>query len=128
MGFRIVPGYPGPGDVPGNPSRGQYPSSMSHNAPAANTAAVVTLAASSGQAYRLTLLAYSYSASPTGGRVTIADGVSTVFDLDVTSTWEVLTHLTPGGILITSGNACTITLAAGGAGISGKLNVGYLLA
>lgn len=92
------------------------------SAPAANTAAAVTCAAVSGRRQHLALVAWSYSAAPTGGRLTLADGADTVLDLAITAAG-------PGNLFGSSlalrgevGNALVATLAAGGAGVSGKLN------
>jgi hypothetical protein len=126
MGVQVIPGRPGAGDVLSNPTPGQSPSSPQTATAAANTAVTITLAASGTTTHVVTVLAYSYSASPTGGQITIKDGATTVFDLDVTSTWEVVASMPPGGIKGTAGAAMTVTLAAGGAGITGKLNIATL--
>lgn len=92
------------------------------SAPAANTAAAVTCAAVTGRRQHLALVAWSYSAAPTGGRLTLADGADTVLDLAITGAG-------PGSLFGSNialrgevGTALVATLAAGGAGISGKLN------
>lgn len=128
MAVHVVRGAPGPLDAPGNPAPGQQPSTPVYDAPAANTAAVVTIAAVAGQRHRITGLGYSYSASPTGGNLLITDGGTTIVDIDVTSSWEVWAMLPPGGIECGTNSAVVVTLAAGGAGISGKVNVAYLTA
>lgn len=93
------------------------------NVPAANTAAVITYAAVAGQFHAFRGVAVSYSAAPTGGRLTVSDGGTTVMDLDITA----------GGVTVVTfeglqrqaaANASLVfTLAAGGGGIVGKLNV-----
>lgn len=110
----------------GDPSPGQEPSTGTVDTPAANTAAVVTLAAVAGQRHRITAIAYSYTAAPAGGTLTVVDGATPLIDIDVTSSGEVWAVLPPGGLVGTANTAMTITLTAGGAGISGKLSVGYL--
>lgn len=122
MGVEIVPGAPGPNDTPGNPAPGQLPSAPVSAVSGANAAVSITYGAVAGQRHRLTFLAYSYSAAPTAGRLTITDGASTVLDLDVSSTWEVVSALPPGGLSGTAGQAMVVTLGAGGAGIIGKVN------
>lgn len=89
--------------------------------PAANTAAVVTLAAGN---YRngVSKIVASYSAAPTGGRLTITDGATTVFDVDVLSGGPVDFDFDPP-LAGSMNTALAVTLAAGGAGISGKLNI-----
>jgi hypothetical protein len=95
-------------------------------APAANTAAVVTFASVEGRSHVIWAIEWSYSAGPTGGSVTITDGGVVMLQLDITAGG-------PGSILFEPpkkayrGNAVVVTLAAGGAGISGKLNVAHTL-
>lgn len=92
------------------------------SAPAANTAAVITFAAAAGQRHHLVSVAWSYSAAPTGGRLTVEDGAGVfVFDVDITAAgpgskdflWPIRGEVN---------TAMVVTLAAGGAGVSGKLN------
>lgn len=88
--------------------------------PAANTAAVLTFAAVVGQRHVFIFIVWSYSGAPTGGRLTITDGGTTVLDIDITAGGP--GDLAPqlrGEI----NSAMVVTLAAGGAGITGKLNV-----
>jgi len=98
-------------------------------APAANTAATITYAAVTGQQHRLTLLAASYSGgAPAGGNITVQDGATTVLSLDVASTGPLIVPLPPGGIKGSINTAMTITLSAGGAGVSGKVSAAKLTA
>lgn len=97
------------------------PFSGAGSAPTANTAAVETLTPSSAKvAIAVGGVAWSYSNTPTGGNLTIKDGSNVVFNLDITAGG-------PGSILFrvplraTPGNTLTITLAAGGASVSGKV-------
>jgi hypothetical protein len=99
------------------------PSTAQRHAPAANTAAVVTLPAITGKAHVLTHVSYSYSGAPTGGSLTISDGGNVVFEQAVTATGPGEVSLPLAGIAGTTGNAVTITLAAGGASVTGRLNV-----
>lgn len=92
------------------------------HAPAANTAAVVTFAAVTGKRHHLVYIAWSYSATPTGGNLKVEDASgTTVLDVDITAGG-------PGSLQFENplrgevGNALIVTLAAGGAGISGKVN------
>ena len=128
MGVEVVPGAPGANDTPGTPSAGQMPSAAVSAVSAANTAVTVTLAAVAGQRHRLTMCTWSYSAAPTGGRLTVVDGATTVVDVDVTTVLTEALPLPPGGITGTSGAAMAITLAAAGAGIIGKIAVASLTA
>lgn len=95
------------------------------NVPSVHTAAVLTFAAQGNNvANAISGVAYSYSGSGTlaGGRMTIADGSDTVFDIDVTALGSYVLPFKPPrrGRANTS---MTITLADGGANVQGKLNV-----
>jgi len=94
--------------------------------PTGNTAAVITIAAVADQRIIIDSIQWSYSGAPTGGRLSITDGGVTIFDIDITAAG-------PGGFGLTlpasgglkspaAGSAIVITLAAGGAGVTGKLN------
>jgi hypothetical protein len=87
-----------------------------------NAAAVLTYAAAgAGVSHVLGGIFWSYNATPTGGRLTVADGGTTIFDIDITVSG-------PGyfpfsrAIKGTANSALTITLAAGGAAVAGKIN------
>lgn len=95
---------------------------------AANAAVVQTFAAVAGQSHRLTMLAVSYSAAPTGGRVTVADGGTTILDLDITAAGTFFVPLPAGGLKGTVNTAMTVTLAAAGAAVVGKVNSGRVTA
>lgn len=91
------------------------------NTPAANTAAVVTWGAAAGKRHRAVFVCWSYSGDPTGGNFTIEDGAgNVVWSMDITKGG-------PGAMPLPdlTGSISTAmigTLAAGGAGITGKLN------
>lgn len=90
--------------------------------PSANAAAVVTRPAPATGRTWITKATWSYSNDPAGGRLWIQDGATVIFDIDITRGG-------PGSLQFNNdgrsspGNALTVTLAAGGAGIVGKLNV-----
>lgn len=94
------------------------------HAPAANTAAIITYtAAGAGIAHAVSGIAWSYSAAPTGGNLKVEDGSGvTVFSADITAAG-------PGFIPFqaplkgSTNTAMIITLAAGGSGVTGKVNV-----
>lgn len=94
------------------------------HAPAANTAAVITLAAASGTRHVVDKIFGGYDLTPTGGSLTIA---STVL---ATAVSMVMPIGTIGPIVLNldpplqgdDNTAITITLAAGGAGVTGKIN------
>ena len=86
-----------------------------------NTAVTITLPVARARYEFSGSIYWSYSADPTGGRLTIAGG-GFGFDVDITVGG-------PGFIPFyvpqhaTNNTAIVITLAAGGAGIVGKLNL-----
>lgn len=90
--------------------------------PAANTAAVVTLAAAgAGVSNVIRGIAWGYSEAPTGGGLKIEDGVSTtVFSVPITTAG-------PGFIPVfgkgSANTALVVTLAAGGETCVGSVNV-----
>ena len=91
--------------------------------PAANTAAVVTLSAGGSGVFNVLGGVYwSYSGDPSGGSLTITDGGSTVFKVDITKGGPGFFPFNP---LLTGGDnaAVVATLAAGGSSISGIVNV-----
>lgn len=94
--------------------------------PAANTPAVLTLTApTNGTCWTLTELRFSYSAAPTGGLLTIAwtDPVAgAVSELhDVIAGGANQFRFPNEGKVFPANTLVTITLAAGGAGIFGRL-------
>lgn len=96
--------------------------------PAANTAATVTLAAvansagGEGRRWSIGGIAWSYDATPSGGSISITNGGTKAFDLDITSAGP--GSITFGEPLKADPNAAVVvTLAAGGAGVTGKLVV-----
>lgn len=97
------------------------------HAPASNTAAVLTYAAVAGRKHVLDALVWSYSGTPTGGNLKVEDGSgTTVFSMDVTAAGAgfVEFHLPLSG---RENTALIVTLAAGGSGVSGKVNAGHRL-
>jgi hypothetical protein len=95
------------------------------NAPAANTAAVVTYTAVTDRRHTVANVAWSYDGTPTGGRLTIEDGSgNTVFQIDITTAGPGVVYFTPPkiGSLNTT---MVVTLAAPGGSVSGKLSVSH---
>jgi hypothetical protein len=90
---------------------------------AVNTNITITLPASSGVTHFVTGIIASYSAAPTGGRMQVLDGTTTIFDIDIAIT-------NPAPIMFpdsnppyaVQGSALGIRLASGGATITGRLN------
>lgn len=92
--------------------------------PAANTAAVITKAAGgAGVSNVLGLVAWSYDLTPTAGSLIIEDGAgTTVFKIDLPDKGAGFLPFNPG-LKGTANTAMVITLAAGGAGVSGVVSV-----
>lgn len=90
-------------------------------APAANAAAQVTFAAVAGSRHLFEFIAWSYDDTPTGN-LTVHDGAgNTFFNIDITASGPGFIPFTPEMTAV--GAALYVTLTAGGAGISGKVNV-----
>lgn len=83
---------------------------------AANAAAVITAVAPR----YLHWLLFSYSGSPTGGRLTVVVASTTYLDVDITAAGPQLLRLDPVFVNPGTGNV-VITLAAAGSGVTGKL-------
>lgn len=88
---------------------------------AANALASVTYAAVTGHRHHAVVVAWSYSAAPTGGKLTIKDGVTAVFEVDITAAGPGSIPLPP--VRGTANTALVVELAAGGVAVTGKLNV-----
>ena len=93
---------------------------------AANSPVSVTYAATSGVAHVIAGLAWSYSGTPTTGRLTITVGtaspIATVFDIDIRAAGpDSIVFFVP--LRFAVGQQVTITLAAGASGVTGRLNV-----
>lgn len=88
--------------------------------PGAATAAIITIAAVADNRHILHAVQWSYSAAPTGGRLTVEDGAGTViFDVDITAAGpNELKPFITGSI----NTAMVITLASGAGAVVGKLN------
>lgn len=122
MGIAVLAAPAGLTDAAGRALSTVDPSDATAATAAANTAVVTTYAAAPFARHRLTWLALSYSAAPAGGRITVTDGGSTILDLDTLTLQESVIPLPPGGLQGSVNTAMTVTLAAGGVGVVGKLN------
>lgn len=88
-------------------------------APAANTAAVATLAAVPGQSWALSKIIWSYNGTPTAGSLTIAwNSASIVLYITSAGPGE---FIFPEDFVLPLNTAVVITLAAGGAGVTGTV-------
>jgi hypothetical protein len=97
--------------------------------PAAATAAVVTIAASTEPGVKRHILRWvvvSYSETPTGGRLTVVHGSRTTLDVNITSADPIpLRDLMIFNDLANANEAMVVTLASGGGTAVGKLTIGY---
>jgi len=93
-----------------------------HATALANTAVVITLLAAPGMHNILHNIQWSYDSAPTGGRLTVEDGLGTiVWDADIVAAADRLEALDT--FIVGSINTdMVITLAAGGGAVIGKLN------
>ena len=86
----------------------------------ADGAATVTITASATSPVYIKGVVCSYTATPTGGALTIAEGVTPVFSVDLPTAGP---HVIPVELIIAAGSNAVITLADPGGAIVGKLNV-----
>lgn len=96
---------------------------MKQNTSGAGTAATITLAAGSASQVRcLDQVAWSYSAAPTGGRLTIASTGGVTFDVDTPATGlnNLILSAPYRGM---PGQTVVVTLAAPGGAVIGKVSV-----
>jgi hypothetical protein len=98
-------------------------SSSDVHEPAANTAAVVTYAAAASTKHVIFGVAWSYDADPTGGSLTITDAGSDVFKVDITSKGPGVFKFPRPKRSAAANTAMVVTLAAGGADVSGVVSV-----
>lgn len=92
------------------------------SAPAADTSAVVTYAATPERLHRIGGIVTSFSAQPTGAQLTIQSNATVIARHFVTTSnpTEILFN---EGMANTIGESMTITLTTGGVGITGRLQV-----
>jgi hypothetical protein len=101
----------------------ETPSSPVSATAAANTQVQITIPGVAGQTIRINHLSFSYSGAAAAGGVTIVVNAVTIWQIDVAGADFQLPPLPPGGLLCQAGQNAVVTLAAGGAGVTGKLNV-----
>lgn len=90
---------------------------------AAGAAAAKTYDAVADKCHVISGVAWSYSAAPTGGRLTIEDGAGVVvLDLDITTAGPDSVQFVPPK-RGTMNTALIVTLAAPGGAVVGKLNI-----
>ena len=90
------------------------------DAPLVTVAAVATSTAGTGGIHRIADILYSYDVAPTGGSLKISDGTTDVEVAVVAAgAGRVPQHFLP----FESPDQITVTLAGGGGGVTGKLNI-----
>jgi hypothetical protein len=89
---------------------------------AAGGSASVAYAAVPNRQHRFAGVLASYSAAPTGGRLTVSDGGTTILDVDVTAAGPTPIAL-PRPMKGSTNTTLTIALAAGGGAVVPKLTV-----
>lgn len=93
----------------------------------ANAAVSITLAAVAGRRNGYKAIVGSYSAAPTGGRLTVTDNAVTVLDIDITAAGPFVIPLPDGIQNLAVNTALVATLAAAGAAVVGKINLSTVL-
>lgn len=94
------------------------------HAPSSNTAATITYPSISRTTHIIEEIDFSYSGTPTGGLLTVADGSTTVWEIGLPASGAFFKRFNPP-IKGTPEGAVTITLAAGGSGVSGIISCGH---
>lgn len=93
------------------------------HAPAVNTAAIVTYAATASVKHVITGIAWSYDAAPTGGNLKVEDvSGTTVFTIDITDKGAGFFVFPKPKKSAAANTAMIITLAAAGAAVTGKVS------
>lgn len=88
-----------------------------------NTAVVITYTAIDGLHHAIQSLVVSYDGAPTGGSVKIEDGAgTTVFQVAITASGPTIIPF-PRPLMGSQNKALVVTLAAGGSGVTGRVNV-----
>lgn len=97
---------------------------LATHAPSSNTAAVITVAAVPGVKHELEMLFWSYDADPTAGGITIeCPSGTTVASFSCPTKGPGFLPFSGSCMKMPTANAAMIiTLAAGGSGVTGKIN------
>lgn len=95
----------------------------SHTTAAANTAVVVTLTPDTGERICIDEMVTSYAGGTlSGGKITIA-GAATYYEVDITALGPI-PSMTKIPVIGAVDEVITVTLAAGGTNVVGKVNLG----
>jgi hypothetical protein len=92
--------------------------------PEANAAAEIVLAAEKDQQWLIDAIDFSYSGTPTGGMLTVISGSQTLYKMYLTQSGAFRREFVRG-LQCPRESPVTVTLSAGGEGISGTLHVQY---
>ena len=91
--------------------------------PAADTAAIVTIAALAGKVHVIDVIHWSFDADPAAAKsLTVVIGGTTVFHVEIIKGGPGFLPF-PGGLYGDANEAAVVTLAADNAGAKGKVNV-----
>lgn len=90
----------------------------------AGAAAAISVTAVATKIHVLETVEYSYGTTPTGGKLTIASGSTTLKEVDVPAAVEGQLQFWPG-IHGSINETLVVTLAAGGGAVQAKLNITY---
>jgi len=93
----------------------------------ANANAVITVSADSAEFWTIDAIGWSYSAAPTGGRLVVTIGGTTLIDIDIVAGGPGLMEFSNPFYKTSEakGEALVITLHAGGGGVVGKAYCRY---
>lgn len=103
-----------------------FPTLASKLDAAGNAAAAITVAAETENYWVLDFISWSYSAAPTGGKLTVTINAVSVYEVDITAAGpgviDFAHHPLYTGV---KNQALVVTLAAGGGTVVGKVNIRY---
>jgi len=94
---------------------------LTHAPGTSNTAAVVTRTAAGVGSWVVGMVSGAYDEAPTGGLVKLEDDSGVVWQVPITSEGAFFFPWVPG-LKLTANSPITLTLAAGGAGVTGTIN------
>lgn len=97
-----------------------FEADTAHLGQATNSPVTIILPATLGQLWAIGLVVVSFSDTPTGAILTVFEGANPVFKVSITQSNPTPVPVYRSGAI---GNPMTITLSAGGSGITGYLNV-----
>ena len=90
-----------------------------------DTIADITVSADGDHFWAIDMIAWSYSADPTNGKLSISFGGTLIFEVDITKGGPGILPIVTPIYTGTPNEALLVELAAGGSGVTGKLNIRY---